>query len=83
MCQNSEFQRASSRVVVWRRREGLTSHATLQVGEENCAEEDCSLRASSRRCGTVSRREIAQEWRIWRSLEQRINKLLESAKGIK
>ena len=46
MCQNSESQRAPSRVDVWRRRgEGLTSHATLQWA--NCTEEDCSLEASS------------------------------------
>lgn len=47
MCQNSEFQRAPSRVDVWRRREGLTSHAMLQ--RANCAEEDCSLEASSKK----------------------------------
>ena len=51
---------APSRVDMWRRREGLTSHATLTAGRI-VPSEDCSLEAFLRRCGTVSRREVPKE----------------------
>ena len=46
----------------------------------DCAEKDCSLGVSSRRCGTVSRRQIPRDCEPDEELEQTINKLLESAK---
>ena len=59
MCQNSEFQRASSRCCV--EKAGGVDLSMQRYKWENCAEEDCSLGASSRRCGTVSRRVVPKD----------------------
>lgn len=56
---NFNGQRA---VVVWVCGEGGKGCPLMQrYNWENCAEEDCSLGASSRSCGTVSRREVPKD----------------------